>query len=56
MARLGALLIVFACGFVLPALLGAQAYRGTHTGFVLWACGPGVEVSGNPRVFMEQCR
>ena len=56
MARLGVLLIVFAFGFVVAALLGAHAYRGTHTGFVLWACGPGVEVTGNPRGFMEQCR
>ncbi len=56
MARSGILLIVFACGSVVAALLGAHAYRGTHTGFVLWACGPGVEVTGNTRVFMEQCR
>lgn len=56
MARLGVLLIIFAVGFVVAALVGAHAYGGTHTGFVLWSCGPGVEVSGNPRVFMEQCR
>lgn len=56
MARLGLLLIVFAGGFVVAALLGAHAYRGTHTGFVLSACGPGVEIIGSPRAFMEQCR
>ena len=56
MARLGVLLIVFACGFVVAALLGAHAYRVTHNGFVLWACGPGVEVTGTPRVFVDECR
>ena len=56
MARLGVLLIILAVGFVVAALVGAHAYGGTHTGFVLWSCGPGVEVTGNPRVFMEQCR
>ena len=47
---------VWASGFVVAALLGAHAYRGTHTGFVLSACGPGVEIIGSPRAFMEQCR
>jgi hypothetical protein len=56
MARLGVLLIMFVLGFVVAALLGAHAYRGTHTGFVLSACGPGVEIIGSPRAFMEQCR
>jgi len=56
MVRLGVLLIVFVLGFAVAALLGAHAYRGTHTGFVLSACGPGVEIIGNPRAFMEQCR
>lgn len=52
---LGDALIVFACGFMAAAPLGAHAYRGTHTGFVLCACAPGVEVSCTPGVFMEQC-
>jgi hypothetical protein len=56
MVRLGILLIVFVCGFVVAALLGAHAYRGTHTGLVLSACGPGVEITGSPRAFMDQCR
>ncbi len=56
MGRLGVLLIVFVLGFVVAAVLGAHAYRGTHTGFVLSACGPGIEIIGSPRAFIEQCR
>ena len=56
MVRLAILLIVFVGGFVVAALLGAHAYRGTSSGVVLWTCGPRVEVSGNPGISWEQCR
>lgn len=56
MVRLILLLIVFALGFVVAALVGAHATRGPHTAVVLWTCGPGVEVNGNPRFFFDPCK
>jgi hypothetical protein len=56
MVRIGVLLLAFVCGFVVAGLLGSHAYRGSHTGFVLSSCGPAVEITGNPRAYMEQCR
>jgi len=56
MTRIAILVIVFVLGFVVAGLLGAHAYRGAHTGFVLSACGPGVEIIGSPRAYMEQFR
>ena len=56
MVRLILLLVVFALGFVVAALVGAHASRGAHTAVVLWSCGPGVEVNGSPRFFFEQCK
>lgn len=56
MIRLALLLIVFALGFAVAAVVGAHANRGAHTSVVLWSCGPGVELNGSPRLFFEQCK
>jgi hypothetical protein len=53
--RLLVLLVVFLCGFVLAASVGAHVYRGNHAGLVLWACGPGIEVVGHPSLIVDHC-
>lgn len=56
MGRILVLVLVFVGGFAVAGLVGAHAYRGSHTGFVLSSCGPAVEITGNPRAYMEECK
>ena len=48
MARRGVLLIVFACGFVVAALLASTPIEVRIPALCCGLVGPGVEVSGTP--------